>query len=140
MIDVHLLERRALQVEDFDEGMDALQMLETVDSSRALRVALSILRDGIGDVYYQAFAFEALYDISVADAVKYIEENANTVDPYILRSMLSCVAVDVKSVEIHDDVEKAVAALRSAIADRSVEDLSKIREQREFFDEAFPPK
>lgn len=140
MIDVNLIERRALQVEDFDEGMDALQMLETVDSSRALRVALSILRDGIGDVYYQAFAFEVLYDISVADAVKFIEENASTVDPYILRSMLTCVAVDVKSVEIRDDVAKAVAALRSAIAVRSVEDLSKIREQREFFDEAFPPK
>jgi hypothetical protein len=138
MLGANVLEGRALVVEDFDEAMEALRMPKTVDKGRAQQVALKILHEGIGDVFYQAYAFEVLYDISVADAVKYVEENSSTVDPYILGSMLTCIAVDVESIENRDYVAKAVTALRRAIAIRSIEDLSKIREPREFFEDAFP--
>lgn len=119
MIDVDLLERRVLQVEDFDEAMDALEMLATVGQSRALHVALKILRDGIDDVLYQASACEVLYDISIPDGVEYVEVNCITVDPCILGSMLTCVAVDVGSVKNRDEFTEGVAALRAALATRA---------------------
>lgn len=138
MNDINILKKNALIVEDFDEAMDALHKLKIIDKSCARHVALNIINNGIGDVFYQAYAFELLYDICISDAVSFIKENAANVDSYILRSMLTCVAVDAGVVEHHDDVISAVAALRHALSVRQVDDLQKIQEQRKFFEDAYP--
>jgi hypothetical protein len=136
---IKTLENRALIVEDFDEAVEALDTLTMVGTTRARHVALNILQQDIGDVFYQANAFEVLYDIDISDAVRYMEANASSVDLYILQSMLTCVAVDVGATENRDAVMKGVAALRHALNVRSVDDLQKIQEKRKFFEEAYPP-
>ncbi len=140
MNDISKLESRALIVEDFDEAVEAFNTLTMLDKTRARHVALNILHQDIGDVFYQANAFEVLYDIDISDAVTYMEANASSVAPYILQSMLTCVAVDVGATENRDAVMKGVAALRHALNVRSTDDLQKIQEKRKFFEDAYPPQ
>jgi hypothetical protein len=138
MDEITKLESRALIVEDFDEAVDALDMLARLDKIRARQVALNILRQDIGDVFYQANAFEVLYDIDISEAVRYMEANASSVDLYILQSMLTCVAVDVGATGNRDTVMKGVVALRHALNSRSTDELQKIHEKRKFFETAYP--
>lgn len=137
---INTLENRALIVEDFDEAVEALNTLTTVDKTRARNITLNILHKDIGDVFYQANAFEVLYDIDISGAVTYMEANASSVDPYILQSMLTCVAVDVGATENRDAVMKGVEALRHALNFRSADDLQKVKEKRNFFEDAYPPQ
>lgn len=138
MNELSRLEAQAIVVEDFDEGGDALQALAKLDKARAQEVALRILREQIGDVYYQAGAFDVLYGISAPDAVWYMEEAAAIVDPYILRAMLTEIAVDSGYIEHQDLVAKAVPILRRALACRTAEELSAIESSRKLFDDTYP--
>ncbi|UOD29575.1 hypothetical protein INH39_30005 [Massilia violaceinigra] len=132
------LEGQAIVVEDFDEGGDALQALKKLDKTRAQAVALRILREQIGDVYYQAGAFDVLYGVSAPDAVRYMEEAASIVDPYILSAMLTEIAVDSGYIEHQALVAKAVPILRRALACRSMEELGAIEASIKHFDETYP--
>ncbi|NHZ94285.1 hypothetical protein [Massilia sp. CCM 8734] len=132
------LEKQAIVVEDFDEGGDALQALAKLDKARAREVALRILREEIGDVYYQASAFDVLYGISAPDAVRYMEAAATTVDPYILGSMLTEIAVDSGYIEHQALVAKAVPLLRRALASRTTKELSAIEASVKHFEETYP--
>ncbi len=138
MNELFRLEAQAIVVEDFDEGGDALQALAKLDKARAREAALRILREQIGDVYYQAGAFDVLYGISVPDAVRYMEEAAAIVDPYILGAMLTEIAVDSGYIEHQDLVAKAVPILRRALACRTADDLSAIEASIKHFDETYP--
>lgn len=136
-IEVETLERRALLVDDFDQGIEAIRRLKTIDKPRAISVALRILNQGVGDVFYQAAAFRQLYEISIAEAINYILLNASTTGPYVLGSMLTSVAVDAGNPENQVHVKNAVKALRNALESRSIVDLKEIQSEREFFDETF---
>ncbi|MEF2269952.1 hypothetical protein V3C40_24495 [Janthinobacterium sp. LS2A] len=138
IFDINDLARTALIVEDFDDAMGALGVIKAIDKSRAKDVALKILKLHVGDVFYQAYAFEILYDISLSDAVKYMEENANMVHPYILRSMLACVAIDAGLIDSRSEILSAVGTLRCVLMSRSLDDLSEVHEQKKFFEDAFP--
>ena len=137
MNDVEVLMRRALVVEDFDEAVEALHALKTIDKTCASTAAARILNEGIGDVFYQAAAFRELYEVSVVDAVNYVEEKADTTDSYILGTMLTSVAVDKGFLENERYVKKAVAALRHALDVRCIEDLQKIQAEKKFFEETY---
>ena len=134
---VDILSKRALVVEDFEEASDSLRELRKYHPLQARDVALRILRERIGDVYYQAFAFEILYAVALHDAVAYIESHAESESAYVFGAMLDSVTEDVGALESRDEIQKAVSLLRKALANRSPNDLSTLSSQKADFDAAY---
>lgn len=132
------LAQSALVIQDFDVAGDALLALTTTDKDRARDVALKILHDRIGDVFYQALAFEMLYDVSLADAVAYIQLNAMKESAYVFGAMLSSVAEDVNAPDGRDQIVLAVSVLRKALALRSAKELDEISKKRAWFEKTYP--
>ena len=117
------LQAVALAAVDFEQASNALLDLKKRHKSEAREAASKILSQHIGDVYYQALAFEVLYAVSLEDAVTYIEVKSGNVNPYLLGAMLDCVTEDAGALESRDKIEAAVSLLRAALASRSKEDL-----------------
>lgn len=116
----------------------ALHALKIIDGPRAIRVALNILENRIYDVYYQAWAFDVLYGLSLADALMYISKNATTEDWYVFKTMLSQVGADAGAEEGRDLILEAASILRSALSLRPPEEIAKMKEDIEFFKNGFP--
>jgi hypothetical protein len=134
---IDILSRRALAGEDFEEASDSLQTLRKFHPLQAREVALQILHERIGDVYYQAFAFDILYAVSLHDAIEYIGSHADCESAYVLGSMLDSVTDDIGALESREEIQKAASLLHKALANRSPEDLSTISSQKAHFDEAY---
>lgn len=131
------LAKCALLVENLEEASDALIELKKNHILLARDVALRVLREHIGDVYYQAHAFDVLYAVSLDDAIAYIESSAGTESSYVLGAMLDSVTEDSGRLEFRDEILKAVSLLRRAFALRSTEDLTTVSKQKAAFDEAY---
>jgi hypothetical protein len=132
-----VLVKSALVVEDFEESSAALLALKKRYKLRAGEVALQILHECIGDVFYRALAFEVLYAVSLDDAVAYIETCADKESAYVLGAMLTSVTEDVGVLECRGEILKAVSLLRRALLLRSSEDLSALSMQKTRFDDAY---
>jgi hypothetical protein len=135
--DADSLAKKALEIDDFDEASVALRSLKKIDKFCARDVALKILQEGVGDAFYQAFAFDIFYSISLHEALEYVKKRAASENLYILATMLTCVAEDVGLIGEQKEILDAVAVLRHALSLRSAEDINKIQEQKKFFDEAY---
>lgn len=127
----------ALAVEDFEEASNALLALKREYKLLAREVALKILREHIGDVFYRALAFEVLYSVALDDAVAYIESDAATESAYVLGSMIDSVTEDAGALEFRDEILKAVLLLQKALRLRSPGELSSLAIQRTRFEEAY---
>lgn len=127
----------ALAVEDFEEASNAFLALKRKNKLLAREIALKILHERIGDVFYRALAFEVLYSVALSDAVAYIESDAGTENAYVLRSMIESVTEDAGAITSRDEIQKAVLLLRKALMVRSPDDLSSIAIQRTQFEEAY---
>lgn len=134
------LAARSLTVEDFEDASQALLALKREDRLLAREVALKILREQIGDVYYRALAFDILYSVALNDAVAYIELNAGTESPYVVGEMIESVTEDAGALESRDEILKAVLLLRKSLKLRSSEDIRSLAAQIARFDEAFPSR
>lgn len=135
--DGEALAATALAVEDFEEASNALLALKRENKLLAREVALKILHERIGDVFYRALAFEVLYSVALNDAVAYIESDAGTESAYVLGAMIESVTEDVGALTSQDEILKAVSLLRKALMLRSSEDLSSLAIQRTRFEEAY---
>lgn len=124
--------------EDFYASSSALIELKKKNPEKALNVSIRILDEKLLDVFFQAFAFEILYSISLSDALIYIEANIRNVDAYILGAMLSSVAEDVGLVAGKDEIMKAVALLKDELSKRSKNELEKIGSFVEWFRKTYP--
>ena len=129
----------AVTFEDYEEAVKALTSLKKVNESRAHSIALQILDERIGDVFYQALAFETLYAISKTNAVKYIEKNVGTESSYVFGAMLTAVAEDVGAIQGQSEILKAASLLRQELLSRSADDLQDLSEKIAWFKETYPP-
>ena len=136
--DCNALAATALDVEDFGEASNALLELKKKSESQVGEVALRILRESIGDVFYRAFAFEILYSVALNDAISYIDTHAVLDDPYIMGAMLESVTEECGALEGQEQILKAVVSLRKALTLRTAEDLGQIAIQASRFEEAYP--
>jgi hypothetical protein len=127
----------ALVIESFEEASNALLSLRKNHKSRAAEVALKILDQRIGDIFYHALAFEVLYSVSLNDALAYIETKAGDESAYVLGAMLEAVTEDAGAIEYRDEIFKVVSLLRKALMLRSPEDLSAIAIKMTRFEEAY---
>jgi len=127
----------SLAVEDFEDASSALLALKKEDKLLARDVALKILREQIGDVFYRAHAFEVLYAVALNDAVAYIASDAGTESPYVVGAMIESVTEDAGALESRDEILEAVLLLRKALVLRSSEDLGSLAAQIARFDEAY---
>lgn len=135
--DVNILATSALKVEDFEEAASALLTLKREHKLVARKVALQILREHIGDVFYRAQAFEVLYSVALNDAVAYIESNACTENTYVLGAMIEAVTEDAGALVCRNEIQKAVLFLKDALVRRSSEELSSLGRKTVRFEEAY---
>lgn len=125
-------------IEDLEAASTALLSLKRKNTFIARDVALKVLKERIGDVFYQAFAFEILYSVALDDAVAYIESDADAESTYVLGAMLEAVTEDVGALSSQDKIMEAVSLLKGIIAHRYEEDLRSIAQKRINFEEAYP--
>ena len=125
--------------ERFDEAAYALIDLAKLDKLDAKIMALEILNSKKGDIFYQASAFDVLYDISQQVAVVFIRENAHKAETYLLATMLSDVTADSGTLteQGQEKVKEAAAILKDALSKRSPQELESISEEVEWFKKTF---
>lgn len=128
----------SIAVEDFEEAGHALLALEKENPSLAREVALKILHDSLGDVYYRALAFEVLYSAAFDDALAYIESNAAVESAYVLGAMVEAITEDVGVLVNRDKVLRAASILKKALALRPREELDSLAIKKARFYEAYP--
>ena len=126
-----------LTPEDFEEASEALLTLKNKSRVFAGKVALDILRQRIGDIYYRAHAFDVLYAADPDVAIEYIESCANIESIYVLGTMMASVTEDAGVSEGRDRILKAVALLRQAVSVRPKEELDSIAIKIAEFEEAY---
>jgi hypothetical protein len=115
-----------------------LLALERRDRQRTAAVSRQILEDGIGDVFYRAFAFEVLYSAALGDAVDFIEAHACTAEVYVLGAMIDAVTEDSNASAERQTIQRAAMLLKDALKVRSPTEIVSISEKISRFEEAYP--
>jgi len=132
-----MLDANCLAVEDCEEASRSLLELKKANKTLAREVALTILHERIGDVFYRALAFEVLYSVGMQDAVAYIESDGCTESVYVLGAMIDVVTEDAGALTGKDEILKAVSALKRVLEVRPQDDDRSLAIKRARFEEAY---
>lgn len=136
-MEIDALVAAVVEIDSYQEASAALVSLLQLDKTRAQELAQGILANDIGDVYFQATAFDVLYTASKFTGVDYICRHAASAEPYLLGAMLSAVAEDSGTLEGVDDLMRAVSCLRAALRLRPADELAKISSKVNWFNETY---
>lgn len=126
-----------LSLSDLDEATSALTELKYINPKKAGKIALDILNEKKGDAHLQASAFEVLYSVEQSLAFQFIEENLNSTELLVFRSMLECVTEDSSLVVENTKLDEIVRALKGKVDNLNVEENNKIGEALDWFKESF---
>lgn|GEM_PF-1173317 len=124
-------------LEDFDGAVSSLRLLVDIDKHAAVKLALEVLIQQRGDVYFQASCFDVFYSASLPRALEYINENANDVDVYLLGTMMSNVVEDIGIIQYHPEIEDTVIVLKKAAMSRSSDEIMKIKHKLDWFNQTY---
>ncbi|MFZ6873781.1 hypothetical protein ACO0LF_17115 [Undibacterium sp. Di27W] len=125
-------------LDDFDDALSALHALADLDKTAAEKLALEILVQQKGDVYFQASCFDVLYSTSLQRALEYMKENVRHVDVYLLGTMMSNVAEDLGIIQEHPEIKDAVIILKKSVLSRSAAEIESIRDDLDWFNQTYP--
>lgn len=129
------LVQTALEMSDMDQIGDALSELQQFHPAEARSVCLKILRDKLGDVYYQASAFDTLYDLNYVEGVDYIKNNAFSEDWYVVESMLYQVGADATILDERPEVVVAYDVLKRALSLRPAHEIESLKDGITYFED-----
>jgi hypothetical protein len=126
-----------IAMENLEDASAALIDLSKKNKSLSCDLALSILNECKGDVFFQAVAFEVLYYAALPTAVKYIEDNSSKVDVYLLGVMLSSITEDSDLLEENSLIKDAVRYLQQTLLLKNQSDLEKISSIVDWFNSTY---
>ncbi len=122
---------------EYRDAANQLVELEKTNDSIARELALAVLNEQKGDIYFQAHAFDILYDTSRSLAIDYICQHANTTETYIVGTMISNVTIDSEQEEGREELMKAVEVLKQVLQGRDPEELERISDDIQWFKDSF---
>ncbi|MGE8499012.1 MAG: hypothetical protein ACN6O6_16010 [Pseudomonas sp.] len=132
------LRKHVTELDDYDAAADALRALRKLNSGLTEQLALEILTENKGDPYFQAFAFETLYAVNLHKAIELIKNPPLGLSPIILNAMIECITEDVGIVHETPSVSEAIEPLKKSIKNLSTQDVNRIKETIEWFQETYP--
>ncbi len=132
-IDEEILVEVITKLEDYNEATNAFTELKYLNPVKAGEIAVDVLESGKGDPHFQASAFEVLYSTNQQNSLAYINDNFDSVNLVILKSMLECVSEDSPLVRGDSDLLQAVKRLNERVNKLDSKDCEKLGDSLGWF-------
>jgi hypothetical protein len=126
-----------LKLENYREAEQALLSLKAQVPAKAKELALDILENEKGDIYFQSCAFEVIYSVDRGEALTLIRNNPSSTNLELLRVMVESVTEDSELVGSVPGLRDAVNVLEKKLATLSREELSEIADSVDWFRGSF---
>ena len=100
---------------DYRQAADALTELMFINPSEAKKISINILEKEFGDVFFQASAFDTLYELSLESAFNYLKLKGVNIDNYILKTVISQITVDSAIIDDTPVIEDMVTFVKEIL-------------------------
>lgn len=132
-----ILEDMLNSLENYEEAAEALSEFMHLNPSKAKAISLEILEHRKGDVYLRASAFDKLYALDRLLAYNYTLGSDDSMDIYLLGVIINNVTCDSPLQSEDSTITSFVKLLKQRISRLSMNDVSKIKEELDWFQQTY---
>jgi hypothetical protein len=126
-----------ISLENYEEAAEALLQMREINPDKAAELAKDIIENKKGDVFFQATALELLYLLDFKYICNFIITHINTVDIYLLGTIIESVTEDSAIVEGNNDLKKIIEAIKSYLKSNDEKYFIKIKHSVDWFFETY---
>jgi len=124
-------------LDNYEEAAEALSELAFSNKDEAEKLSLEILKNGLGDIFFQASAFDTLYEVNYKSAISFANKKLAGIHIYLLNTIINNVTVDSEIIEERPELKEFVLRIKERSEELNKSEKEDIKDNLEWFLDSF---